>query len=302
MPRSPRLARQCASHSPTTARSFNPELIRRADYKPRLNPLTFATNGPGLRDRATLSFPVITTVPLNATAGAGRRHVWVHRDRRIIYPLRDVQPAGHCAHDGGVGIAAVLRSMRVRGSGPTSWPRAASPGRRSLRRIPSGLRAAADPAVPAARAAIPASSSTRGPTPSDALNRRAGGAPIRADRAVLLRAGECRRAVPRAQGEHLGGAVQRLIGKPIGILVAVAIAVTAGFHLPQRVGWRDLIVAGFIVSARLHRGALLRDRHDGAGSDAAVEDDDGCVAHRLMSIEAAFAATRVLRVGRFARQ
>src|SRR5205814_1019436 len=35
-----------------------------------------------------------------------------------------------------------------------------------------------------------------------------------------------------------------LVGKPIGIGVSVALAVAAGLHLPQRLGWKDVIVTG----------------------------------------------------------
>ncbi len=35
-----------------------------------------------------------------------------------------------------------------------------------------------------------------------------------------------------------------LAGKPLGIVAAVAVATAAGFHLPARFGWRDLIVVG----------------------------------------------------------
>ena len=39
-----------------------------------------------------------------------------------------------------------------------------------------------------------------------------------------------------------------LIGKPLGILMAAGVAVAAGLHLPQRVGWRDLVVVGFTAA------------------------------------------------------
>jgi Na+:H+ antiporter, NhaA family len=42
--------------------------------------------------------------------------------------------------------------------------------------------------------------------------------------------------------------VAALIGKPIGILVAVALAVAAGLHLPHRVAWRDVIVVALTAS------------------------------------------------------
>jgi NhaA family Na+:H+ antiporter len=39
-----------------------------------------------------------------------------------------------------------------------------------------------------------------------------------------------------------------LVGKPVGILFGVGLAVVAGLHLPQRVGWRDLVAIGFMAA------------------------------------------------------
>lgn len=38
-----------------------------------------------------------------------------------------------------------------------------------------------------------------------------------------------------------------VVGKPLGLLIGVELALLFGFHLPHRVGWRDLIVGGFVV-------------------------------------------------------
>jgi Na+:H+ antiporter, NhaA family len=97
----------------------------------------------------------------------------------------------------------------------------------------------------------------------------------------------------------LGVPMATLIGKPLGVLVAVGIAVMAGFHLPPRVGWRELLVVGvigasgftvalFFASATLAPGILLRETTMG-------------VLIGTISIAAAFAAARVLRVGRYSR-
>ncbi|HEX7794461.1 MAG TPA: Na+/H+ antiporter NhaA [Vicinamibacterales bacterium] len=40
-----------------------------------------------------------------------------------------------------------------------------------------------------------------------------------------------------------------LIGRPLGVLIAVALAVAAGLHLPRRIGWRELIVIAFATSS-----------------------------------------------------
>jgi NhaA family Na+:H+ antiporter len=42
--------------------------------------------------------------------------------------------------------------------------------------------------------------------------------------------------------------IAALIGKPLGILVAVGLAVGAGLHLPRQVGWRDMFVVALTVS------------------------------------------------------
>jgi Na+/H+ antiporter NhaA len=38
------------------------------------------------------------------------------------------------------------------------------------------------------------------------------------------------------------------LGRPIGILAASGVAIVAGLHLPQRIGWRELLVVGFAAS------------------------------------------------------
>ena len=90
-----------------------------------------------------------------------------------------------------------------------------------------------------------------------------------------------------------------LVGRPLGILAAVALAVAAGFHLPRRLGWRELVViacatssgftlALFFASGLLPVGAVLQQIKFGA----------------LLTVLGAlmtFAAARSLRVGRFAR-
>ena len=88
-----------------------------------------------------------------------------------------------------------------------------------------------------------------------------------------------------------------LAGKPIGIGVAVALAVTAGLKLPHQVGWRDTIVVGcaagigftvalFFATAAFPPGPALDESKLGA----------------LLSVSSAvvaFAAAALLGVGRF---
>ena len=89
------------------------------------------------------------------------------------------------------------------------------------------------------------------------------------------------------------------LARPIGIVAAAGVAIAAGLHLPQRVGWRELLVVGctasiglvfalFFATAVMPLGPLLLEMKMGA----------------LVTIAGgglAFAAARLLRVGRFAR-
>jgi Na+:H+ antiporter, NhaA family len=89
------------------------------------------------------------------------------------------------------------------------------------------------------------------------------------------------------------------IARPIGIVAAAGGAIAAGLHLPARVGWRELLVVGctasiglvfalFFAAAVMPVGPLLLQMKMGA----------------LVTIAGgglAFAAARLLRVGRFAR-
>jgi Na+:H+ antiporter, NhaA family len=90
-----------------------------------------------------------------------------------------------------------------------------------------------------------------------------------------------------------------LIGKPIGVLAAGTLAALAGFHLPERVTWRELIVIGFTTAAGftvalffttviMAPGILRRETAMG-------------VLLGLSAIAVAFVAARLLRTGRFAR-
>jgi NhaA family Na+:H+ antiporter len=91
-----------------------------------------------------------------------------------------------------------------------------------------------------------------------------------------------------------------LVGKPLGILVSVALAVAAGLRLPHRLGWKDLVVTGcaagigftvalFFATAAFPAGRLLDQTKLGA----------------LMSVGSAattILAAAVLGVGRFERR
>jgi NhaA family Na+:H+ antiporter len=88
-----------------------------------------------------------------------------------------------------------------------------------------------------------------------------------------------------------------LLGKPVGVGLATAVAVLAGFKLPSRLTWREVAVAGcaagigftvalFFATAAFPAGRLLDEAKLGA----------------LLSVASgvlAFAVAAVLRVGRF---
>ena len=40
-----------------------------------------------------------------------------------------------------------------------------------------------------------------------------------------------------------------LVGRPLGVLVAVALALAAGLHLPRHIGWRELLVIALATSS-----------------------------------------------------
>jgi NhaA family Na+:H+ antiporter len=90
-----------------------------------------------------------------------------------------------------------------------------------------------------------------------------------------------------------------LVGRPLGILAAVAVAVAAGWHLPQRLGWRHLVVAAlaassgftfalFFAATILSTGPVLAQLTIGAL---------GTAAGSLLALGGA----KVMHVGRFSR-
>ena len=91
-----------------------------------------------------------------------------------------------------------------------------------------------------------------------------------------------------------------LLGRPAGILAAIAVGTAVGLRLPVRLQWRELIVVSFAASAGftfalffaasvIPAGPLLNELKLGAFSTA-------------VSAVLAFAAARLLGVGRFARK
>jgi Na+:H+ antiporter, NhaA family len=89
-----------------------------------------------------------------------------------------------------------------------------------------------------------------------------------------------------------------LAGRPLGILVAVGIAVAAGLPLPHHVGWKALVVIALTASVSLGFGLFF--------AAAAFPDGPLLVETRIGAILTsiglllALGAARLLRVGRFA--
>jgi NhaA family Na+:H+ antiporter len=117
---------------------------------------------------------------------------------------------------------------------------------------------------------------------------------------VLLLFGLVNAGVPM-HGLEVGlwGIPVAALARPIGIVAAAGVAIAAGLHLPQHVGWRELVVVGctasiglvfalFFAAAVMPPGPVLLEMKMGA----LVTIGGGVLA---------FAAARLLRVGRFAQ-
>lgn len=91
-----------------------------------------------------------------------------------------------------------------------------------------------------------------------------------------------------------------LSAKPFGMLAAVALALAAGFHLPHRVGARDLVVASMIPASGFTIGLFMASALLAPGQLLATTKMG-----MLLSVVAgplAVLLARLLRVGRFARR
>jgi len=90
-----------------------------------------------------------------------------------------------------------------------------------------------------------------------------------------------------------------LIGKPIGVMVAAGLAVALGLKLPHRVGWRDLLVVGFLMSVGFSFALYVSTALLPPGqvrSEASMG-----VLMSLVALPAAVLLAVLLRVGRFRR-
>jgi NhaA family Na+:H+ antiporter len=88
-----------------------------------------------------------------------------------------------------------------------------------------------------------------------------------------------------------------LLGKPIGVLIGAGAAVLKGFHLPHRVGWRELIVGGLIAAVGFGVGLFFCTALLQAGQ-LRSEINMG-VLLSLAGVPLAIVAAKLLGVGRF---
>jgi NhaA family Na+:H+ antiporter len=91
-----------------------------------------------------------------------------------------------------------------------------------------------------------------------------------------------------------------LTGRPLGLLLGGGIAVTAGLHLPRDVGWREVIVAGFMAAVGFSVGLFFCTALLPPGQ-LRSELSMG-VLLSLAGVPLAFLSARLLHVGRFSGQ
>jgi len=88
-----------------------------------------------------------------------------------------------------------------------------------------------------------------------------------------------------------------IVGRPVGVLIGAGIALAAGLRLPDRLGWRELVVVGFVVAIEFSVGlfacaALLPP------GQLLAESSMGVLV-TLAGAPLAFLAARLLGVGRY---
>ena len=93
--------------------------------------------------------------------------------------------------------------------------------------------------------------------------------------------------------------IAAIVGKPIGVLLAAGAALAVGLRLPQRVGWRELIVVGFIAAIGFSIGLFFSASLLPPGQ---LRSETGMgVLLTLLAAPLAFIAARLLGAGRFGR-
>ena len=92
--------------------------------------------------------------------------------------------------------------------------------------------------------------------------------------------------------------VAALVGRPMGILIAVGVGVAAGLQLPRRLGWRELVIVALAASSGFTFALFFATAVYPVGP-ALSQTKMGAMA-TVGGVLVAFAAARLLRVGRFA--
>lgn len=95
----------------------------------------------------------------------------------------------------------------------------------------------------------------------------------------------------------LGLPIAVIVGKPLGVLVGVGLALLCGLSLPQKIGWRELIVGGLVASMGFSIGLFFSGALFPSGQ---LRSEIGIgVLLGLVAAPLALVAARLLRVGRF---
>jgi len=90
-----------------------------------------------------------------------------------------------------------------------------------------------------------------------------------------------------------------IVGKPLGLFIGVGLALLGGFHLPQRVGWRELTVGGLIAALGFSIGLFFCAELFPPGQ-LRSEMRMGVLVS-LVAAPLAIVAAMIFRVGRFSR-
>jgi NhaA family Na+:H+ antiporter len=97
---------------------------------------------------------------------------------------------------------------------------------------------------------------------------------------------------------NLSGAAA--VAKPLGLLFGVWVALSLGMHLPQRVGWREVTVVGFIATIGFTVALFFANAALGPGPTLSAIRINAVVS--LFGSALAFGAAFLLRAGRFAHR
>jgi NhaA family Na+:H+ antiporter len=89
-----------------------------------------------------------------------------------------------------------------------------------------------------------------------------------------------------------------IVGRPIGILAAIGVALALGLELPRRVGWKEILVISLTVSLTMAFGIFLAT---GVFPDGPllIETKMGAIS-TIVGVMLTLSAARLLHVGRFA--